>query len=72
MQRRNGYIYYDAVVMFWTKLGIYVILHMLEDPAFSGTLMIEAIMGFISLMEVVLHHALSLVLNGLLAKCELH
>ena len=70
LQRRTGYVYYDAFMMTWAKLGMFIILRMLEDPVFSGTFDIEAIMGFVSLMEVVLHHALSLVLNGLLAKCK--
>ena len=71
LQKRSGYVYNDSVLSFWVKLGLRLVLGLMKNPRFQGTFVGEAIIGLVSLVEVILHHALSLVLNAVLAKCKL-
>ena len=70
LHARNGSVYNDSILIFWTKLGLRLVLGLMKDSRFEGTFVDEAVTGLVSHVEALLHHALSLILNGLLAKCK--
>ena len=70
LRKRPGYVFNDSILIFWVKLGLQLILGLMKNPSFRGTFVGEAIIGLVSLIEDILHHALSLVLNAVLAKCK--